>query len=206
MNIAPKKTVLVAWSGGLDSTRLICHYLDEGYAVDAVSVALLNNERKRLREKQAREQMMQTYFKDYPVRLIPGLEIYDPGNRPQSKVRGDALAMRELPGWMFAMVAALRAEHTEVAIGYVANDVVTATYRERILRLWASFGEFAFEQFPPLAFPLFQRDKYWAYETLPPVLRELVTWCNSVADVPSCALCDPCRKMISLGLRDDPSL
>jgi len=48
-----KKKVLVAWSGGIDSTALICKYLQSDYKVDAIYTNLLNNELKIKSELEA---------------------------------------------------------------------------------------------------------------------------------------------------------
>jgi 7-cyano-7-deazaguanine synthase in queuosine biosynthesis len=195
-----KKTVLLCWSGGLDSTRLACHYLEQGYSVHALTVSLLNNKEKLKREEAARQVMMEVYFKTADFKLIEGLEIYNPLS-VSSPLRGDALRFQEFPAWMFALVAAVKREHDEVAVGYIGDDRVTASYSEQMLQVWKSFESLAFENWPPLKFPLLAFNKTWAYMTLPAQLREHVTWCNSAQAVSFCSHCDPCTKMISLGLQ-----
>ena len=59
-----KKRVLVAWSGGLDSTYLIQRYLEMGYGVDAVTCNLANAHMSQMkRERAAMKKMMKGTLK-----------------------------------------------------------------------------------------------------------------------------------------------
>jgi 7-cyano-7-deazaguanine synthase in queuosine biosynthesis len=195
------KTALVCWSGGLDSTRLICHYLDLGYSVHALSIKLLTNPEKCKREEQARQAMFEAYFKNYDFKLVKGLEIFNPTLTDFYQPQGDAIILKEAIDWLLGLLTAVRTEHDEVAIGYVADDVLTVTYCDRLSSVWDSFGLLTSRGLPPLKFPLVERKKDWMYETLPQPLKGLVTWCNGSASVTHCGQCDPCRKMISYGLQ-----
>jgi 7-cyano-7-deazaguanine synthase in queuosine biosynthesis len=197
-----KKTVLICWSGGLDSTSLACHYLAAGYRVHALSLKLLTNQEKCKREEQARLAMFDAYFKNFDFKMIRGLEIYNPAYHSFHPDRGNRILMQEAPGWLLGVLAALHTDHDEVAIGYVADDVVTATYREKFLAIWQSFSGLALNGLPPLKFPLFELHKPELYAKLPEELRSLVTWCNSTDKKAPCGICDPCRKMVEYSLME----
>ena len=113
-----KKHVLVAWSGGLDSTYMIQQYLERGYEVNYVTSKIANSSPAQTkREQQAMSKMLKGYFSDKPVRRVGEVEM----------TFGGGVAFRHIylcqPGmWLLSLLNYIEPHHTEVAVGYVMND------------------------------------------------------------------------------------
>lgn len=194
------KRVLVAWSGGLDSTYLIQRYLEMGYGVDAVTCNLANAyETQMKRERAAMKKMMKGYFKGKDVNLIGTSHI---------RLEGycfSTLPLAQVPTWLYNLLCYLRENHVEVAVGYVMNDDAVS-YLDSIRKVWNSFQELVHGHMtlPPLEFPLVKYKKTMIWNSLETELKKHVTWCENPAKEDKCGRCSSCSKMVGLGLQDPP--
>ncbi len=190
-----RKRVLIAWSGGLDSTYLVQKRLEEGWGVDALPITLLNNEAKNHREFAARTKMVESHFYQYDFRLLksPLFEFE----------YGSYVTFTQPPVWLMGLLSALGPQHTEVSLGYVMNDDAIA-YLDELQAAWKALGALAYapgEILPNLTFPLKKFKKTEIWNGLRPELRKHVTWCELSYNDRPCDRCTPCKKMIDLGFQ-----
>lgn len=189
------KRVLVAWSGGLDSTYLIQHYLDKGYGVDAVACVLKNARPSQMkRELAARKKMLKGYFRGKDVNLVGTSHIEFDGYCFAS------MGLSQPPIWLLNLIVYIRPEHTEVAMGYVMNDDAVS-FLDVISGIWNSYAGIIQIPLPPMVFPLIKYKKTRVYGEIHYELRQQVTWCESPEKADRCGYCPSCRKMIDLGLQ-----
>jgi hypothetical protein len=188
------KRVLISWSGGLDSTYLIQHYLDLGYHVDVVNCDFKNAYASQMkREQAAMKKMMKGYFRNKNVTLVGTSHIHCEGHCFAT------LNLTQPPVWLFNLVNYLRAEHTEVAIGYVMNDDAVS-FLDVITNIWNSYAGLLGIPLPPLVFPLIKRKKTSLYYELNDELKKHITWCENPEKEDRCGKCPSCKKMLDLGL------
>lgn len=188
-----RKKALVLWSGGLDSTGLICHYLSKGWLVDALPVRLKNTYGKNDREANARLKMFDAYFRAQGVKLLGESVIYNDG-------AGD-MVFSQAPRWLNAAVAMVGVDHSEVALGYVMNDDAIS-YLDDFRRIWRAFGGLwpRGHQYPKLVFPFSKWQKIQILDIIPRQLHPMLTWCENPGEIDHCGMCRPCKKALSLGL------
>lgn len=192
------KRVLIAWSGGLDSTYLIQQYLEKGYGVDVVSCNLQNTYPTQMkREQTAIKKMMKGYFRGKDVNLIGTSYIKFDG------YCFSTLGLTQPPIWLLNLVTYLRDGHTEVAIGYVMNDDALS-FLDIITGIWNSYAGLVQSPLPPLVFPLMRYKKTRIWGELNPELRKYVTWCENPEKEDHCGQCPSCKKMLDLGLPVTP--
>jgi 7-cyano-7-deazaguanine synthase in queuosine biosynthesis len=191
-----KKCVLLAWSGGIDSTGLLCEYLNQGCQVDAFSVIAHNNLEKDKRELAARTKMRDGYFADKHVIFYPDVVI--------DAHQFHQFVLAQAPSWLFGLLLQVRDHHHEVAIAYVMNDDAVS-FVDDFKAIWKSYEPLMQFPLPPLVFPYLKRKKRDILEALPYELQTSVTWCENPDDSRDrCGECVPCRKMIYLGLQLPP--
>ncbi|HJT80364.1 MAG TPA: hypothetical protein VJ719_04125 [Chthoniobacterales bacterium] len=179
----------VMWSGGLDSTALIWHYLQRGYRVSAGYVAFRANVGKTAAELRAIH------------RMLPFLERY-------------RFSFKGVIGWFrwnygmndnlhrgpFGLVgitysAMLNEKFDEMAIGMVRDDNVTDAELKAFHDLHRSLRPFVITK-NRFAFPLRKRSKQQLLATLPPELRQHLWTCDSISarQRKPCGKCPRCRR------------
>lgn len=191
------KCVLACWSGGLDSTAMVCDYLAKGYAVECLYGNLQNNPHKVVREKKATAAMFEAYFKYYTMQMVTGSSLSMADDR-------EALMFQQPGFWLYNCIISLKPHHDEVAIGYVMNDDAIS-YLDEIRALWSAYQGLVAFPLPPLVFPMTKKKKVdLYYNVLNDVLKNMVTWCEGGQVEDRCGKCIPCLKMIDLKLMEPP--
>lgn len=182
------------WSGGLDSTALILHYLEKGYAVDVICIKDdCLGPFKIAREEKARA-AIKPYFNNKKVLFLEDAKVTTPfaGN----------LIFNQMPTWLLMLMTCSDARHTEVAIGYVMGDDAIS-YLPEIKRLWnaSSFLFGGRRAMPKLCFPIAQVTKGMIWRAFPDELKQHVTWCENCGDADFCDNCTPCKKAICVDIQ-----
>ena len=184
-----QKRALVLWSGGLDSTALICRYLDQGWAVDALPIDFKNTFEKLKRERLARTAMYESYFNEKAVTLLEAVSIDIP-------LLGSSI-FSQAPIWInSALMSVMPSRHDEVAMAYVMGDDAIS-YLDDFRRIWRA-NAFLFkrgqETLPPLKFPLSKSSKNDLIHAMPYNLVRHLTWCENHLTADFCGTCVPCKK------------
>lgn len=193
----PKK-VFVLWSGGLDSTYTIMHYLKLGYCVEAGYIHVLNNETKSEMELDAISKLSNILSTEYSsptmtsscfeyVGKICSVEVH----RAVSNV-----VLKQVPLWMLGMTYSVRSDVDIIAIGYIANDCALS-YIDDIKRMYRSYMGLFEEKRPRLEFPLIKVQKSEILSGLPKNLSSLCVRCERPIKrdgvfIP-CHMCTPCK-------------
>lgn len=177
--------VLVAWSGGLDSTALIDRLLKQGDQVRSIYVELPCNGVKVQREKMAIEGML-PHFKPYAFQHY--------GNAKFEFVGSSIFSLRQPTLWITGLLYALTSDIDAVNIAYVLNDDAVS-YLPELRAIWDSYSGLTSLKLPPLSFPLIKVDKHTLWNDLPDDLKKHVTWCEHPTSITPCGDCHSCSRM-----------
>lgn len=179
--------VLVAWSGGVDSTALVYRLLRQNHYVTSVYVKIPANGEKVNREETAIKNML-PYFKDFPLNHLGSSEI--------NLIGGSPLILKQPAIWMLALLYACHCEIDEVNIAYVLNDCAIS-YLNDIQMIWSNYQGLMEEDrtLSQLRFPLAKVDKQTLWNELPQELRKHVTWCEDFKKSKPVCDCQPCKRM-----------
>lgn len=166
------KTVLIPWSGGVDSTYLIYKNLEEGNKVKTFSVLLNNNIDQRDREKNARKVLSEYFVEKYPDRFIPSIE----GELLVSS--GINMVLCQPPIWiLFSHYTADLYDVDEIQIAYVMNDDAIS-YLDDVKNLYNAYSPFRSNFRAKLEFPLIKMKKYQIMDALPEHLMKNISYCE----------------------------
>lgn len=187
--------ISVLWSGGLDSTYLIQHLLDENSKniVWASYVELKNNKEKTEMELNAIKKMLPYLNEKYKERfkylgVVCSFDIIKIGN---------CSGFAQLPLWISAIISTTSKDVNKIAIGYVMNDDAIA-YLPEFKKIVKSYNAISYNPYPQIIFPI---HKYKKHDIIPKLTSELlqhVVWCeypNVVAgEYSACGQCETCRR------------
>lgn len=194
-----KSNVLLAWSGGLDSTALFLRCLYAGHRVTVVSIDLLNNPHgQREREKQARQAILKWVDHHFGIGSYEHIEASIGYGTASMELMG----FQQTPAWLNILQACCSTKHNVVYMGYVMGDDAIS-FLDEIQGVWKAYRKLSVGVLPALQFPLKGVSKKTLWNELDgrDGLRSLVTWCSS-DDLPdNCGKCPSCLRMISLGLQ-----
>jgi 7-cyano-7-deazaguanine synthase in queuosine biosynthesis len=190
---------LVLWSGGLDSTTMIKHLLDQGHIVDAIYIEFKNNEHKTIRELKAIESLRNIFFDRNPRFKFLGTAI-----STDFLIADGNIDFKQAPVFIAGIMCTISTEkYDHVAIGYVAGDQIIS-WLDDLTTIYNSYhGMFSRQTsvLPNLVFPL----KKWLKEDNVSFLGDMipyVTWCENPNESDNCGVCTPCKRMADFRLRD----
>jgi len=189
------KTILVSWSGGLDSTYLIYDYLKKGHIVKAFYTKLINNDNKVAFELDAIKKLSQQFTAEFGDMFI----FYKESSEfmiatPSGK---NDIVLSQPPIWLLSLLFILNKGIDEVAIGYVMNDCAIS-FLQDIQRVYKAYQPFFRNKLPKLIFPLTKLTKDSLYEQLPKNYYENTVTCEqplitSNGTYVPCYNCIPCK-------------
>ena len=187
------KSVVILWSGGLDSTYLIVDYLEKGYKVEACYIEMKNNEFQNKLQLLAIESMLPYFEKWYPCQFhysfLTSILINVPNYGTKS--------FEQVPIIFMSAIYAFGQNTDEVAIGYTMNDDAIS-YLPELNNLWNSLMEFCYIK-PKLKFPLIKKNKQWIYASLPEELKDKIWYCEKPSSLNEpCGSCSSCKRMEGL--------
>jgi 7-cyano-7-deazaguanine synthase in queuosine biosynthesis len=197
-----KKTVLVPWSGGLDSTYLVWSLLKGGHSVYGMYIDLQNNAEKVKCEKEALEKL-EAY--------IRSKDCFG-GNLcrlPDSVVgigHGGLFDMKQNCIWMLHAAYHCDTHIDEVQIGYVLNDC-SVSFIPEMQRFWKALTAFTgltSKKLPPLKFPLIKHMKSEMEHEMPWDLTKNVWFCEVPHGGKPCGSCQSCTRQKDLLTRQYP--
>ena len=181
---------LVAWSGGLDSTYLIFHLLQQGHSVEAVYVELKNNEYKVKCELKAIEKITELLTE---ICISRKWDFRYKGIATKiDAVYCTNLSFKQYPMWLLGLLSAVQDYTDYVAIGYVMNDDAIS-YLCDFKNIWDSYKPIVHKHVD-LVFPLSKHKKIEMYYDIPYNIRELLWVCEQPAVDKPCGDCDPCKR------------
>jgi len=181
---------LVPWSGGLDSTSLICQLLGKGHRVEALYTDINDNEQDA-RQLNAVKIMQKQYFKNYDFSLIID---QNKGLGLSAVFRQNVICLQQVPVHIFNIIKHIDG-HDFVAMAYVMNDDAISFLCD-IKKIYDSYQGIANNRLPKLQFPLSKMPKHILYESLPRELKAHITWCEGTED--NCGKCSSCKRMSDL--------
>jgi len=207
---AKNKTVLVLFSGGLDSTYLVYKNLKEGNRVQPIYIELNNNREKSIIERIQTQKLIDLFDQEFNVDTN---RIYNIAKPMQLLVNSSApeLTFRQMPAWITGIMYSNElSEADEVHIGYVMNDSAIS-YLEDIKRIYYAYQGIVNKKLPRLMFPLIKLDKPMISNMLPERYKELTITCEvprlalsgSGVKYFDCGDCDPCKRAVKLNLHPD---
>lgn len=164
------KTVLICWSGGLDSTYLIQYYLEKNYNVEVINCQLKNAPKQQVKREQiAIKKMLNGYFKDKNVKFIGNIVTEVHGDNAFSKS-----SLPQVSTWLYGLFCSLNYHHEEVAVGYIMNDDAIS-FLDDIKNAWKGYKGLVHGDLPKLVFPLVKYKKNTIFHNLNSELRKHVT-------------------------------
>lgn len=184
-----KKSILVSWTGGLDSTYLVRKLLIEGHYVTTSYNKIICNINQSIREKEAIDNLL-PLFKEYDNYL---------GHKETESIGGFTgnVRLAQIPSILQGLIMSYY-ENDEVAIGYVMNDD-SVSFISDITKMWNSYKNICHDKFPKITFPIIKTNKRQIYNELPKRYTKLVTWCERNDEIKTkCGKCSSCKRMKSL--------
>lgn len=202
------KSVIVLFSGGLDSTYLVWKNLKDGNTVYPVYFEISNNEVKTKLEKNRIElihkKLKKEFDADKPHYNSQLKEIHYPLTIGVSAYE-ESLYFKQVPIWILGILFCQGLKAEEIQIGYVGNDDAIS-YLAEIQKVYKSYQVIS-EPLKPLIFPLSKVRKYDMAMELPYKYRELIFSCENATIIGSedaeiieyrpCCKCVPCKTIIS---------
>jgi 7-cyano-7-deazaguanine synthase in queuosine biosynthesis len=177
----------VPWSGGLDSTALIFHLLEEGHEVVTGYIELSNNLYKTKREERARSKIL-PFIKDYGTHSDLGTVVQLDYLVPNVKGFFQQTLFSSL---LFHVIP----DDCDLAIGYVNGDGVIP-FLVDIENMWSALISQSSGATNKIIFPFIRKRKTDIISYIPYKLIKYVTWCESPDDENLCGVCTPCRRMV----------
>ena len=190
----PRK-VLLAWSGGLDSTYLLQKLLQEGCHVTTVYINLIGNGNKPHVEREVINKLdnvlqeLDLYHKHYEVDF--------------TYYYNNCINLAQVVPWLTGLLAYANNNNAdEVNIVYVMGDDAISFLTE-ITKIWNSFSGINGGHIP-IKFPLIKHSKKMILNEIHPKLRDLVVWCeNPGHNGEHCSECASCKRTVYNGQTDN---
>ncbi len=185
---AKNKRVFVLWSGGVDSTYLIHHLLEQGYYVDAGYIKIIENKAQTDRELAAIDRLLplidDSNFKY--LGILNELKIVNSGN----------VILNQIP--MFLTALYHLGPYDEFATGFIMNDD-TVSWIPDIISCYKGFKGLV-RNLPTMTFPLIKLKKMDLWRRLPENIRNNVVWCEDEdglydPEKRGCSACHSCLRM-----------
>lgn len=181
--------VYLLWSGGLDSTFMIQHILENTDSiVHAGYVEVANNKVKMQHEQKAINKMVPVFKRMFGERFQ-----YDGTVLKYSLYKRNESVLIQLAAWMGALMMTTNHDFDQVAIGYVMGDCAIS-YLSEMERLFDVYRDICNGHFPSVWFPLSKWHKDQIARTLDPRLKKRVFWCESPKKGKPCKECEPCKR------------
>lgn len=199
--MSKNKQVLLAFSGGLDSTYLLYDLVRSGVKVDLVTGTNALQFPQQVRQLKAIESiigelaaMVQEKLLDYSP-AEPRMMDVPVADHGRSRL-GQNVA------WLTALLYALYPKTTDVYLGYVLGDSCALTLQDNIYAwqymLRANMVEPDQDgEFPQLSAPLQAFRKSDILDRIPDRLARHTTWCESYGEEDDCGVCPSCLTMMS---------
>jgi 7-cyano-7-deazaguanine synthase in queuosine biosynthesis len=182
-------SILIPWSGGLDSTKLLIDALAAGHTVYPVYFECKNNVAKTKKEKSAIKKIHKSLMKRYKDTLT---DIKFPVTIFLN-VCTEEVTLKQPPLWVLGIIYSITKDIDEVHIGYVQNDCAVSWIQE-IKKLYQSYKPFtSLKKLPKLKFPLIKEYKNSIWKSLEhyDFERQNTHFCEYGAD---CGECEPCKR------------
>ncbi len=179
----------VMWSGGLDSTALIWHYLQRGYEVSAGYIAYRANVGKTAAELRAIDRMLPFLNRySFTFKGVVGWFRWNYG-MSDNLHRGPF----GLVGILYASM--LEEKFDEIGLGVVREDNVSKAELDAFSKFHRALRPFLLVK-NPLRFPLHRRAKKELLATLPAELREHLWTCDQISarQRRPCGRCPRCQR------------
>ena len=194
------KTVIVLFSGGLDSTYLLWKNLKEGNSVHPVHITIKANQKKTIIEKNAIDKIYAMAKEEFPDKLGKLSHVYEFNGIDLQQNVGWA----QLPVWMLGILYSPTLSYaSEVQIGYVMGDDIVS-YKKEIKNIFNSYRPFLNDdsKHVKLKFPLYQKGKRDIINELPKKYLTRVVFCEDPQGVKetgedvfhtNCETCGSCK-------------
>lgn len=186
------KTIIIYWTGGLDSTFLVYYYLMHGYTVKCQWVEIKNNDAKNLAEIKARKEI-----KEKLKAIFMGCSFYNRFhfmNTPIMSVGFMGNSLAELPQaliWIFATT--FYTEKHDIVMGYCNGDDALG-WLNQINTFIDCMNENMLKSPITVHFPLVGMKKSWFHKAMPKSLLDLTHSCEYVNGSEEECSCGPCRR------------
>ena len=166
------KTVLLLFSGGLDSTYLLYKNLKEGNSVYAVYNQIRNNDLQYKAELVAIKNIEKYFQKE----LKETNSMISYGSNYELFNGNNSVLFQQIPGHISTIINFIRKDICEVQIGYTANNDAIP-YLDDIKKIYYSYQSLFDHKLPQLRFPLKKLKKWQSYKELPEKLKDYICFC-----------------------------
>lgn len=171
-----KGTILILFSGGLDSTTLLVKALRDDYDVDLLYVRGNQSRNKIGAERMSIQQIVQVCKSMFPDRSILDFESRSELTNEEGGFDEGASFVQPLQ-WFYPAVMCVRRVHSMVWMGYNSGDQFLS-HLDDITLAWNTVLKFSKTYHVPIEFPLRYVNKRTMLETLPEELKLLFWVCE----------------------------
>lgn len=203
MKLVKGSTVLIPWSGGMDSTYLVYKAILAGCRVTTAYYKIENNDLKTKAELEARIPMIEYFYqlaREHNTRYSDLGVVFtvDVGHH-----RNHVGQFTQTPLWVLAS-AYCAADYDYVAMGFVQNDD-TLSWLNEYTRLFNAYKQIQHDFVKPpkvkLIYPISKSSKGVIYHQLPSDLRNKTWTCEEPLEHEGkyyeCGNCKPCKTHIA---------
>lgn len=183
------KAVTLFWSGGVDSTYLLCWLLSHGYEVHTIYCDIKNNSPKTKRERWARDNIRSKLL-NIPLLCDHWTHHSTPIAEYSVPSGGFRACLAQAPFWLLSTLLKGDSLPSDYLIAYVNGDDAIYWLPEFKKVISAYQGLLPGKDSVTVQFPLVNNKKSWFYGSMKP-LHGLMTWCEEPVlrkncDCPAC--------------------
>ncbi|AFX93643.1 QueC-like queuosine biosynthesis [Serratia phage phiMAM1] len=189
------KTVIVFWTGGVDSTFLVFYYLMQGYTVMTQWVDIINNSGKTEAEKAARKAVINELKSIFePTKLFARLHVM---GLPLMRIDFRGKSRADLPQALIWVLATsfFTVDH-DIVMGYCNGDDALA-FLPQIKKFIKSMNVNMLHTPVNAYFPLIGMKKEWFAAAMPQAVLKATHSCEYVGEPDyekETCQCAPCRR------------
>jgi len=183
-----RKSRLIFWSGGLDSSFLVYDSLMKGYDVYAEYIEIENNKEKTKREKESIEKMLHRFSE-------LGMNYLRNNCKVSVSPTFSKIVFSQFPIFLFNIFYKI-GSFDEICLGYVMNDDF-CSYIEECKKIYNSIfmftddGKADFKK-TELVFPLIKYKKEQIKTVCPDFILDNITFCENADNDDFCGTCHAC--------------
>lgn len=190
-----KRSSIVAFSGGLDSTYLVYLLMKEHRAIDLITADYSKQNNQSKRQNASIKKIVSELDNLQREKKLPG-SIKSVEKNSFFPYHKGAMGLGQNVPWLTILLQNLRRIDQDVFLGYINGDSVIPYLNDtRQAWSWMLSASAIDNTFYKLYTPLVNYKKHQILSDIPASLLKLVTWCEGAQVEDDCGTCPSCIAM-----------